>query len=632
MSTLVQIKRSTANSAPGSLLEGELAYSYVSNTLFIGDTASGVMNVGGKLYTDLIDGASAANGASTFVRRYANGSAQFQQLDINLSPTANSHVATKEYVDLQVSGTVSLNSLTDVIVVGANADQNNRLLIGHANGQYITTDVTGNVTLSNTGVFTIGADQVTNAMLVNDDLTVTAGNGLAGGGLVALGGSITLDVVAGDGISNTGDAIAVDSTVVRTSGTQTINGNKTFANTITFNEGINVTGNIILNGNTTYINVATLNVTDPLIYLGSNNIVSDTVDLGFIASKNSGGSVTHTGLARDASDGVYHLFDNLADNGHEGNILDFANSTYALLRANLDAQSANIDSLTVDTSLLVTGTATVTGDLTVSGGDIITTTATTNVANTNATTVNFAGAATTLKIGASGSTTTFAGDLNVDGGDLSGPSSFNLLNITTDIINFGGVANTINIGHNLDGGTVNVKSNLVASKHATVGINLIVGEQSEANVFISNRTALSAPNLSHFDGERLRLYDFDQVGHPNYAIGVEPNNIWMGVDDSANTVGFKWYGNTSQAMRLSGNGVLQVANSILTDVISAGSLTLTTALAVGSGGTGKSSLTANGVMFANTTTSFDFATGTNGQVLQISGGVPTFAMLDGGSF
>jgi hypothetical protein len=632
MSTLVQIKRSTANSAPGSLLEGELAYSYVSNTLFIGDTASGVMNVGGKLYTDLIDGASAANGASTFVRRYANGSAQFQQLDINLSPTSNSHVATKEYVDQQVSGTVSLNSLTDVIVVGANADQNNRLLIGHANGQYITTGVTGNVTLSNTGVFTIGSDQVTNAMLVNDDLTVTAGNGLAGGGLVALGGSITLDVVAGDGISNTGDAIAVDSTVVRTSGTQTINGNKTFANTITFNEGINVTGNIILNGNTTYINVATLNVTDPLIYLGSNNTVSDTVDLGFIASKNSGGSVTHTGLARDASDGVYHLFDNLADNGHEGNILDFANSTYALLRANLDAQSANIDSLTVDTSLLVTGTATVTGDLTVSGGDIITTTATTNVANTNATTVNFAGAATTLKIGASGSTTTFAGDLNVDGGDLSGPSSFNLLNITTDIINFGGVANTINIGHNLDGGTVNVKSNLVASKHATVGINLVVGEQSEANVFISNRTVTQGPNLSNFDGERLRLYDFDQVGRPNYAIGVEGGHIWMGIDGSANNLGWKWYGNTSQAMRLSGNGVLEVANSIITDVISAGSLTLTTALAVGSGGTGKSSLTANGVMFANTTTSFDFATGTNGQVLQISAGVPTFAMLDGGSF
>jgi hypothetical protein len=632
MSTLVQIKRSTANSAPGSLLEGELAYSYVSNTLFIGDTASGVMNVGGKLYTDLIDGASAANGASTFVRRYANGSAQFQQLDINLSPTSNSHVATKEYVDQQVSGTVSLNSLTDVIVVGANADQNNRLLIGHANGQYITTDVTGNVTLSNTGVFTIGADQVTNAMLVNDALTVTAGAGLVGGGSVALGSTITLDVNAGDGISNTGDAIAVDSTVVRTSGTQTINGNKTFANTITFNEGINVTGNINLNGNTTYINVSTLNVSDPLIYLAANNDTSDTVDIGFMGGKNTAGVYSHTGLVRDASTGVWHLFDGLADEGHEGNVVDFANTTYALLRANVDAQSANIDALTVDTSLLVTGAATVTGDLTVSGGDIITTTATTNVVNTTATTVNFAGAATTLKIGAAAGTTTIVNDLDVEGGDLTGPATFNLLNITTDVINFGGVANTINIGHGLNGGTVTVKSNLAAAANATVGKDLIVTENSEANVFISNRTALSAPNLSHFNGERLRLYDFDTVGHPNYAIGVEPNNIWMGVDDSANTVGFKWYGNTSQAMRLSGNGVLQVANSILTDVISAGSLTLTTALAVGSGGTGKSSLTANGVMFANTTTSFNFATGTEGQVLQISSGVPTFAMLDGGSF
>jgi len=631
MSTLVQIKRSTANSAPGSLEEGELAYSYVSNTLFIGDTASGVMNVGGKLYTNLIDNASAANGASTLVRRYANGRIQFAQGDILVAPTANSHIATKEYVDLQVSSTVSLNSLTDVIVVGANADQNNRLLIGHANGQYITTDATGNVTLSNTGVFTIGADQVTNAMLVNDALTVTAGAGLVGGGSVALGATITLDVNAGDGISNTGDAIAVDSTVVRTSGTQTINGNKTFANTITFNGGINVTGNINLSGNTAYVNVATLNITDPLIFLAANNTTSDIVDIGLSGTYYNGANVEHTGLVRHAANKIWYLFeDDLLDPAN--NIIDVANSKYALLRANLDAQSANIDSLTVDTSLLVTGTATVTGDLTVSGGDIITTTATTNVANTNATTVNFAGAATTLKIGASGSTTTFAGDLNVNGGDLSGPSSFNLLNITTDIINFGGVANTINIGHNLDGGTVNVKSNLVASKQATVGINLIVGEQSEANVFISNRTALSAPNLSHFNGERLRLYDFDTVGHTNYAIGVEPNNIWFGVDDSANTVGFKWYGNTSQAMRLSGNGVLQVANSIITDKISAGSLTLTTALAVGSGGTGKSSLTANGVMFANTTTSFDFATGTNGQVLQISAGVPTFAMLNGGSF
>ena len=593
MSTLVQIKRSTANTTPGSLLEGELAYSYVSNVMFIGDTANGVMNIGGQYYTNLIDNASAANGASTFMRRYANGRVQLAQGDILVAPTANSHIATKEYVDTVALGSVALDNLTDVTVVGVAADQNNRLLIGQANGQYVTTGVSGNVSLSNTGVFTIGADQVTNAMLVNDAVTVTAGAGLAGGGSVALGSTITLDVVAGDGIANTGDVIAVDSTVVRTSGTQTINGNKTFANTINFDQGINVTGNIYLNGNTTFINVATLNVTDPLIYLGSNNTINDTVDIGFVASKNSGALVTHTGLARDASDATWYLFDNLPDPGHESNIIDFANTTYALLRANLDAQSANVNALTVDNSLLVTGDATantikltqnaiknsdgntlihfngadvrlpntsgaldvysgelrvqgttfvqatganvqVLGDLTVSGGDILST-ATANLLNTTSTTINFGGGASTIKVGASGSTTTFAGDVNVDGGDLSGPSSFNLLNITTDIINFGGVANTINIGHALGGSTVNVKSNLVTANFSATSANI-------------------------------------------------------------------------------------------------GSLTLTTPLGVGSGGTGKATLTSNGVFYANTTSSFAFATGTEGQILQISSGVPTFAMLDGGSF
>lgn len=592
MSTLVQIKRSTANTTPGSLLEGELAYSYVSNVMFIGDTANGVMNIGGKYYTNLIDNASAANGASTFMRRYANGRVQLAQGDVLVYPTANSHIATKEYVDT-VALSVALDNLTDVTVVGVAADQNNRLLIGQANGQYVTTGVSGNVSLSNTGVFTIGAGQVTNAMLVNGAVTVTAGAGLAGGGSVALGNTITLDVVAGDGIANTGDVIAVDSTVVRTSGTQTINGNKTFANTINFDQGISVTGNIYLNGNTTFINVATLNVTDPLIYLGSNNTINDTVDIGFVASKNSGASVTHTGLARDASDATWYLFDNLPDPGHESNIIDFANTTYALLRANLDAQSANVNALTVDNSLLVTGDATantikltqnaiknsdgntlihfnganvrlpntsgaldvysgelrvqgttfvqatgqnvqVLGDLTVSGGDILST-ATANLLNTTSTTINFGGGASTIKVGASGSTTTFAGDVNVDGGDLSGPSSFNLLNITTDIINFGGVANTINIGHALGGSTVNVKSNLVTANFSATSANI-------------------------------------------------------------------------------------------------GSLTLTTPLGVGSGGTGKATLTSNGVFYANTTSSFAFATGTEGQILQISSGVPTFATLDGGSF
>jgi hypothetical protein len=103
---------------------------------------------------------------------------------------------------------------------------------------------------------------------------------------------------------------------------------------------LNVTsGNIYLSGNTTFINVATFVVDDALIYLGSNNTISDTVDLGFVAAKNNGPQTTHTGLARDASDDTWYLFDNLPDAGHQSNVIDFANTNLATLRANINANS-----------------------------------------------------------------------------------------------------------------------------------------------------------------------------------------------------------------------------------------------------------------------------------------------------
>jgi hypothetical protein len=50
-------------------------------------------------------------------------------------------------------------------------------------------------------------------------------------------------------------------------------------------------------------------------------------------------------------------------------------------------------------------------------------------------------------------------------------------------------------------------------------------------------------------------------------------------------------------------------------------------------GTGLSSFTQNGVMFASNTSSLSFTTGTDGQVMQIaSNGTPVFGMLDGGGY
>jgi hypothetical protein len=78
------------------------------------------------------------------------------------------------------------------------------------------TTITGsteiNVSMSSDGdtaTLTINSGSVTNAMLVNSSLTVTAGSGLTGGGSISLGGSATVNVGAGTGIDVTADAVSL---------------------------------------------------------------------------------------------------------------------------------------------------------------------------------------------------------------------------------------------------------------------------------------------------------------------------------------------------------------------------------------------------------------------------------------
>ena len=72
--TSILIKRSTATGTPSTLKAGELAYSYLSNTIFIGNsTGTGVVNVGGQYYTTQIDNATSANTPGTIVKRDASG-------------------------------------------------------------------------------------------------------------------------------------------------------------------------------------------------------------------------------------------------------------------------------------------------------------------------------------------------------------------------------------------------------------------------------------------------------------------------------------------------------------------------------------------------------------------------------
>ena len=75
--TGVIIKRSFQTAIPAELEPGELAYSYVSNVIFVGSaTGDGVLNIGGYYYTETLDAATPDNVANTLVRRDANGNFQ----------------------------------------------------------------------------------------------------------------------------------------------------------------------------------------------------------------------------------------------------------------------------------------------------------------------------------------------------------------------------------------------------------------------------------------------------------------------------------------------------------------------------------------------------------------------------
>ena len=112
--------------------------------------------------------------------------------------------------------------------------------------------------------------------------------------------------------------------------------------TLNVTQDIIVGGNVYLEGNTTYINVATYSIEDSLMYLASNNSLTDSVDIGFMGGKNTSGTYSHTGLARDATDGKYKLFDGLAEEGHVGNVVDFANTYLATLVANVEANTLTV--------------------------------------------------------------------------------------------------------------------------------------------------------------------------------------------------------------------------------------------------------------------------------------------------
>ena len=335
MSTTIQIKRSTGSAAPAAsdLVEGELAYAEdrssdgASAILYISSIDSGssevIQKIGGKYYTDIIDGATNANTASKLVKRdgsgnFAAGTITFGSLsdgtitatafvdEDNMSSDSATLIPTqqsvKAYVDSQVTAS-DLDAAGDSGTIDIDLDSETFTVAG---GTGITTAASGTTitaTLDNTAV-TAGSYGSSSAVPV---LTIDAQGRITAASTASTSSALTIGADSGSD-----DTVTVGTDTLNFAGTANEVETTVSDNTITIGLPNNVTigGNLTVNGTTTTVDSTTLSVADPLIILASGNNSADSVDIGLYGLYDTSGSQDLYGcLFRDASDsGKWKLF------------------------------------------------------------------------------------------------------------------------------------------------------------------------------------------------------------------------------------------------------------------------------------------------------------------------------------
>ena len=234
------------------------------------------------------------------------------------------------------------------------AYNNNNRLYGVGNILYYKT-ATETFTVQNTAVIpaVYGGSSKVPVFTVDSQgrLTSAANVNVAGvSGFSATGNSFTISTADGSSfianLQTNSVRLAVDTTgdyvsnvLAGTGVTITGQGGETATPTIAIGQAVStssdvsfrnltLSGNLIVSGNVTTITSNTLIVNDPLIQVGANNNISDTIDLGFFGHYYGGTPAVerHAGLFRDASDGIFKLFANLDPT--PGNTVDVADPSF----------------------------------------------------------------------------------------------------------------------------------------------------------------------------------------------------------------------------------------------------------------------------------------------------------------
>jgi len=310
--TVIQIKRSTSNAAP-LLQPGELAYTSNGEILFIGSpvgtNTANTIPIAGKRSPGVLT----ANQA--LVANSSSWIDNVQTAKLIIGSTSETVNVTSITTDGTLA-TVSNSSLASSWAIKNYVDTYGFTGIGTSNGSTTNTLINSDtLTIQGTSneievgltgdTFTIGLpDNVT----IGANLTVT-GTAVLNGNMEI--GSDTSDLITFIGRVNT--AIIPSTNVSYSLGSSTnywqnVYSQEVIATTGSFGD-VTISGNLTVTGDLVTVNVSTLVVEDSLIQLAANNLTGDALDIGFFGNyNNDGGSHEHTGLFRDATDGIYKLF------------------------------------------------------------------------------------------------------------------------------------------------------------------------------------------------------------------------------------------------------------------------------------------------------------------------------------
>ncbi len=318
MATVIQIKRSTGASAPAvsDLAEGELAYVQdrsndgASAKLYIESVDSGgnaaIHEVGGKFYTDIVDGASATpadflvgngstSGGTLKILEDSDNGSNFVGLKAPDTIASNFTLTlpTADGTNGQVLGTNGSGVLSFVSTTSSIAGASDTNISSASSGQILVHDgsdsfdnvsVSGDATLASNGALTISANAVQlgnidffvdeDNMASNSDVKVPSQQSVK----AYVDSQLTAQDVDFAGDSGTG-AVDLDSQSLTIAGTaneiETSASGQTLTvglpNNVTVGNNLTVTGNLTVNGTTTTVNSTTTTVDDPVFTLGGDS-------------------------------------------------------------------------------------------------------------------------------------------------------------------------------------------------------------------------------------------------------------------------------------------------------------------------------------------------------------------------